>query len=442
MLVALASLIASRPSAAEAHQVGLSQGLYRVVAGGDPAGGGESVSVTLTLARGELRNLAREVDQDRDGEVSEVEVMLGATAIEAAIVDGLAIAIDERSCTPRFDGASLTEEDGLEIALRYACPPIRDTARTGAGDEPQRADAEPPRALAAGESDGPSLRIDLSALVALGGAHRHIARIIPPGSEEVRAERVLHRLRPRAQLSLAPAKTPATPPARPPEPAPAPEPADSLADELTPRAEAAGADPATANDREPDPATPPVDRELAAYFTLGVEHILSGVDHLVFLLGLMIAGGRLREWALMITAFTVGHSASLALATLELWTPPSSIIEPLIAASIVYIGLENLLRADPAALRRRWRLTLPFGFVHGFGFAGALAEVGISGNDGAVAWVLALFNLGVEVGQLAALATMAMVLRAVPQLSGTAAKRSISAAIALAGLAWLISRVL
>ncbi len=442
----LASLIAGLPSPTAAHQVGLSQGLYRVVAGADPAGGGESVAVTLTLARGELRNLAREVDQDGDGELSEVEVMLGATAIEAALVGGLRISVGERSCTPRFDGAALTEEDGLEIALRYACPPVTDPATATAGAESQRADPEPPGPPAA-EGDGPALRIDFPALVDLG-AHRHIARIVPPGGEEVSAERVLHRLRSQAQISLSPTSTPAKAPTSAPNPAPAktpapaPEPADSRADELTRRAGATTGDRAAASDGAPAPARPPVDRELAAYFTLGVEHILSGVDHLVFLLGLMIAGGRLREWALMITAFTVGHSASLALATLELWTPPSSIIEPLIAASIIYIGLENLLRVDPAALRRRWRLTLPFGFVHGFGFAGALAEVGIKGGDGAVAWVLALFNLGVEVGQLAALATMALVLRAAPQLSSPAAKRSISAAIALAGLAWLIARVL
>lgn len=438
------ALIAGLPSPAAAHTIGLSQGLYRVMAGADPAGGGESVAVTLTLARGELRNLAREVDQDRDGELSEVEVMLGATAIEATIVGGLRISVGDRSCTPRFDGASLTEEDGLEIALRYACPPVTDPAKPTAAGEPKPGDTEPPGSPTAEDSDGPALRIDFPALVDLG-AHRHIARIVPPGSDEVSAERVLHRLRSQAQISLTPAstsaKTPEPAPAKTPEPAPAPEPADSRADELSRGAEATTGDPA-ASDGAPAPATPPGDRDLAAYFTLGVEHILSGVDHLVFLLGLMIAGGRLRDWALMITAFTVGHSASLALATLELWTPPSSIIEPLIAASVIYIGLENLLRVDPAALRRRWRLTLPFGFVHGFGFAGALAEVGIKGSDGAVAWVLALFNLGVELGQLAALATMALVLRAIPQLSSPTAKRSISAAIALAGLAWLIARVL
>jgi len=518
VLLALASAIVGRPSPVEAHQIGLSQGLYRVVAGDVATGGGESVSVTLTLARGELRSLAREVDQDRDGEVSEVEVMVGATAIEAAIVGGLRISIDERSCTPRFDGASLTEEDGLEIVLHYECPPAVDGPVKSTADEPRavaktpgspildaaetepptpgprgrlvRADAVPPapapsasaptdetrptRAPAeagAGEGEGlagdgrngreeafgrgswqrddPSgspvdaaeksygpgeLRIDFSALVALGGAHRHIARIIPPGSDGIRAERVLHRLRSRAHISLAPAEAP--------KPAPTvPEPPELSPDDPDGRADAAKGDPPMAITAEPAPPTPPIDRELAAYFTLGVEHILSGVDHLVFLLGLVIAGGRLRDWALVITAFTVGHSASLALATLQLWTPPPSVIEPLIAASIVYIGLENLFRADPAALRRRWRVTLPFGFVHGFGFAGALAEVGITAGDGAVAWVLALFNLGVEAGQLAALATMALVLRAVPQLSGPLAKRWISAAIALAGLVWLVTRV-
>ncbi|MCA9656913.1 MAG: HupE/UreJ family protein, partial [Myxococcales bacterium] len=186
-----------------------------------------------------------------------------------------------------------------------------------------------------------------------------------------------------------------------------------------------------------------IDRDLAAYFALGVEHILVGVDHLVFLLGLVIVGGRTRNWVAMITAFTVGHSISLGLAALGLLAPSPALVEPLIAASIVYVGLENLLTRDLRALRRRWRITLPFGFIHGFGFAGALLEIGLPPGEEAA--VLALFNLGVEVGQLAALAVIALVLAgvaAIPGLRERPWQRVVSVGIVLAGLGWLIARVL
>ena len=110
------------------------------------------------------------------------------------------------------------------------------------------------------------------------------------------------------------------------------------------------------------------------FLTLGVEHILTGYDHLVFLLGLLIAGGSLMAAAKIITSFTVAHSITLAVATLGWINISPRIVEPLIAVSIAYVGLENIFRRD---LNRRWLLTFGFGLIHGFGFASVLREMGI-----------------------------------------------------------------
>ena len=133
------------------------------------------------------------------------------------------------------------------------------------------------------------------------------------------------------------------------------------------------------------------------FLPLGVEHILLGFDHLAFLFALLIAGGTLREAAKIITSFTVAHSITLALATLEVVAIPAGVVEPLIAASIIYVGLENVWRRE---VKRRWMLTFAFGLVHGFGFASALKDLGVGAGVKAVAPLLS-FNLGVEIGQIA-----------------------------------------
>ena len=176
-----------------------------------------------------------------------------------------------------------------------------------------------------------------------------------------------------------------------------------------------------------------------AYFEIGVEHILIGTDHLVFLLGLVVVGGRLRSLIAVVTAFTIGHSLSLALATLGVWRPDPAFVEPAIALSIAYVGVENFLVTDAAG---RWRITLPFGFIHGFGFAGVLAEIGVP--DEAVGAALLLFNLGVEAGQLLVLAVVLPLLAwlgARPAYQRARGPRWISAAIVVAGLFWFIQRV-
>jgi hypothetical protein len=175
------------------------------------------------------------------------------------------------------------------------------------------------------------------------------------------------------------------------------------------------------------------------YFKLGVEHILIGTDHLVFLLGLVLVGGRLRSLVAVITAFTLGHSVSLAMATLGWWSPGGAIVEPAIALSIAYVGVENFFAKDAAG---RWKITLPFGFIHGFGFAGVLADLGLPAD--AVIPALLLFNLGVEAGQLMVLALVLPVLLLLARQAWFQRVRGvwwISGAIVAAGLYWFVERV-
>jgi hydrogenase/urease accessory protein HupE len=136
-------------------------------------------------------------------------------------------------------------------------------------------------------------------------------------------------------------------------------------------------------------------------FRLGVEHILTGYDHLLFLLALVLVGGPLRSILGVVTAFTLAHSVTLAIAASGVWVPRPTLVEPAIALSIAYVGIENCVSPD---MRRRWRLTFLFGLVHGFGFAGALREVALSAVQ--IPLALASFNVGVEAGQLAVLAVV------------------------------------
>jgi hydrogenase/urease accessory protein HupE len=189
------------------------------------------------------------------------------------------------------------------------------------------------------------------------------------------------------------------------------------------------------------PAASPPAREtpgLLAFVRMGVEHILTGYDHLLFLFGLVLVGGRARSLVGVVTAFTFAHSITLAVAALGLWTPSPRIVEPAIALSIAYVGVENFFVRDAS---KRWRITLPFGLVHGFGFAGALREIELPRAD--VPAALVGFNAGVELGQLAVLAAVLPLLalarkRAWLDVRGV---RAASGAIVAMGLAWFVARV-
>jgi hydrogenase/urease accessory protein HupE len=171
---------------------------------------------------------------------------------------------------------------------------------------------------------------------------------------------------------------------------------------------------------------------------LGIQHILTGYDHLIFLLGLILVGGRLRSLLIVVTAFTVAHSITLGMAALEVWAPSLAVVEPAIALSIAYVGVENWFVKDAS---RRWVITFPFGLIHGFGFAGALRQIALPESQ--IPLALAAFNAGVEVGQVAVLA---VVLPAVlwlqrQQWFADRGLKGVSGAIAVAGMWWFLIRV-
>lgn len=187
------------------------------------------------------------------------------------------------------------------------------------------------------------------------------------------------------------------------------------------------------------PAPPTAAETAWEYFVLGIEHILFGIDHVVFLMGLILVGGRFRQLAIMITAFTASHSVTLALAVLGVVAPSPKLVEPVIALSVAYVGIENFLVKDAA---KRWRIAGLFGLIHGFGFAGALGEVGLPRENLPLA--LATFNVGVEAGQLALLALALPVVLTLRKREWFVPRgvQALSAAVALAGLVWFFERVI
>ncbi len=141
------------------------------------------------------------------------------------------------------------------------------------------------------------------------------------------------------------------------------------------------------------------------YFRLGVDHILSGIDHLLFVFGVLWIVAGLRRLLEAITAFTVAHSITLGLATLGFVRVPPAPVEALVALSIVFLAVEIAQHdggAESLTYRRPWVVAFAFGLLHGFGFAGTLSQIGIPPGD--IPLALLSFNLGVEAGQLAFIA--------------------------------------
>lgn len=179
------------------------------------------------------------------------------------------------------------------------------------------------------------------------------------------------------------------------------------------------------------------------FLLLGLRHILTGYDHLLFLFGLLIVTRAPRAAILLITCFTIAHSITLALSTFGLVEIPSRLVEATIAASILYVGVENIIRRD-AALHWRWLLTLAFGLIHGLGFASVLREMGIAKTGTSAIIPLVAFNAGVEVGQLAVAAIVLPIiwkLRQRPAFVRTGVP-ACSVLVAAAGAFWLLQRTL
>lgn len=179
------------------------------------------------------------------------------------------------------------------------------------------------------------------------------------------------------------------------------------------------------------------------FLKLGVEHIWTGYDHLLFLFALLVVCGSFRSIAAIITCFTLAHSLTLALATLEIVNLPSRLVEAVIAASIVYVGVENLVRrgAEPPG---RWALTFAFGLIHGFGFAGVLRDLGLASVPGGILMPLLTFNLGVELGQIAIAAVILPIFWRLRRHAAFKARfvPGLSVVVTLLGLYWLLARTI
>jgi hydrogenase/urease accessory protein HupE len=176
------------------------------------------------------------------------------------------------------------------------------------------------------------------------------------------------------------------------------------------------------------------------FLPAGVHHILIGPDHLLFLVGLLLLGGSIRQLAMVVTAFTAAHSITLSLAALDLVSPPARIIEPAIALSIVYVGADNLLVRDGRDMRA-W-IAFAFGFIHGFGFANVLGEMDLPRR--ALGWSLLSFNVGVEIGQLVVVAIVASAFAAVRARNAAAGRWLLvagSIVVVAAGAFWFVQRV-
>ena len=335
-----------------AHAVGVSSGEYRLL--------GKVLYGDIGMAGREVARWLPAIDTDHDGSIDAAELASGREAVARAVVGGVTVSADAKTCPGALAGAAALEsEGGVVFQVRYVCP------------------APPAR-----------LTLTFPVLEELAPGHRHMARIFRAGKAQVK---VLDRGH-----------------------------ATWTVDDTNPTSRAAALSIAW------------------AMLKLGVEHILTGYDHLIFLLGLIIVGGSLRSLVGVVSAFTLAHSITLALAATGVLAPSPRFVEPLIALSIAYVGVENLFVKDAS---RRWRITFPFGLIHGFGFAGALREIGLPHAQVPVA--LVSFNLGVELGQLGVLALalpLIMWARRAPQF-GDRGVRVVSSTIALAGVVLFVVRL-
>jgi hydrogenase/urease accessory protein HupE len=190
------------------------------------------------------------------------------------------------------------------------------------------------------------------------------------------------------------------------------------------------------------PGTPQGRWAVVSKFLLaGIHHIVIGPDHVLFLIGLLLLGGRLLKLVTIVTAFTAAHSVTLSLAALDLVTCSPRLVEPAIALSIVYVGADNLLASQGGRDVRPW-VAFAFGLVHGFGFAGVLKEMELPRR--ALGWSLGAFNVGVELGQLGIVLVVASLVLAVRRRSDVAGRRLArggSVVVLAAGAYWFVERV-
>jgi len=177
------------------------------------------------------------------------------------------------------------------------------------------------------------------------------------------------------------------------------------------------------------------------FIPAGIFHIFTGPDHILFIIGLLLMGGTLVRLLSIVTAFTIAHSITLSLAALSVVNPPSRLIEPAIALSIVYVGIDNLMVGKSGRDVRAW-IAFFFGFVHGFGFAGVLRELGLPRQ--ALGWSLFSFNFGVEIGQACIVVVVASLLAALRKRNQTLGRQIMvvgSVCVIVAGGYWFVERL-
>jgi hydrogenase/urease accessory protein HupE len=176
------------------------------------------------------------------------------------------------------------------------------------------------------------------------------------------------------------------------------------------------------------------------FFSLGLHHIVTGYDHLLFLTGLLLVVKGFRDAAAIVTAFTAAHAIVLGLAVVGAVKVPPQIVEPLIAASVIWVGVENLAGWNAAG---RWAPAFGFGLVHGLAFAGALSELGIAADGESLALRLGFFNAGIEAGQLALSLVVVPLLSSARRWPAVALRAQTvgSVCVILAGAYWLVERV-
>jgi hydrogenase/urease accessory protein HupE len=198
----------------------------------------------------------------------------------------------------------------------------------------------------------------------------------------------------------------------------------------------------TPNSPEFDLVAPAIGKQIYSFVVLGIEHILTGYDHILFLVSLLLVNTGVRSILKIVTAFTISHSVTLSLAVLNIVSLPSQWVECAIALTIVYVAAENLWKKQ---FNHRWALTFGFGLVHGLGFAGALREIQIPRSN--LFTSLVSFNLGVELGQIFAIMIGYLLLQLIQtQLKQQSwqvnFKRVASVGIVVMGLVWFVERAI
>jgi hydrogenase/urease accessory protein HupE len=356
ILVVLFSLLPLQEAAA--HDPGLSSVTIRQCT--------NSLEATLTLAVRDAAQLV-ELDDDRNGIVTQAEFGRGRSQLEAVVAAQLIIAPDAKPATAQFTRSRLDTNNNVEVHLDF-------------------------RAVVFS-----SLEIQSKLIASLPLGHRQYLQVQNSAGETV------------FEVLLS-----------------------------------AAADRATAQFTVTDANVPTRETgsSFANFVVLGVKHILTGYDHLLFLFGVLVVARGFVSSLSIITSFTIAHSITLAVATFNLAQIPSRIVEPLIAASIVFVGVENLLRGDIPKARRL--VTFGFGLIHGFGFASVLRETGIGAGTGGIALPLFSFNLGVELGQIMVAAVALPIiwkLRTSPVFVARWAP-ACSAAVVLIGSFWFADRIL